>query len=215
MNYVEALKHIIDNQIIAILRVSRGDIAIKAARALYNGGIKTIEVTMNVPDVLSIINQLNQEYGEAGLLIGAGTVLDEVSCRMAILNGAQFIVTPTINEGVIKCANRYQKPMVCGALTPTEIMTAMELGVNLIKLYPASLTSYSYIKAVKDPLPQAMIVPTGGVNLDNIVQWKESGASAFGIAGEFSKLANAEKYEELEKVARKYVDTLANLPIKK
>ncbi len=210
MNYVETLKHLIDNQIVAILRVSSADIAIKATRALYNAGIKSIEVTMNVPDILSILEQLNQEYSEKDLLIGAGTVLDEVSCRMAILSGAEFIVTPTTNEAVIKCANRYQKPMICGALTPTEIVTAMELGVNLIKLYPASISTYGYLKAVKDPLPQAMIAPTGGVNLDNIVQWKENGASAFGIAGEFSKLANAEKYDELEKVARQYVNLLSD-----
>lgn len=211
MNYLEILNHIVKHQIIGILRVNNADIALKATKAMYNGGIRSIEATMNVPNILSVIQDLSDEYVGEELLIGAGTVLDEASCRLAILSGANFIVTPNIDEGVIKCANRYQKPMVCGTFTVTEIVKAMELGVNIVKVFPSSVGSYDYLKAIDGPLPQAMIAPTGGINRENLLNWRDSGAVAYGISGEFSKLANAEKYEELEKVSKEYVDILKGI----
>lgn len=129
-------------------------------------------MTLNTPGALQVISHYQNV---SDLLIGAGTVLDEASCLNAIQHGAQYIVTPTLNEGVIKCANRYQKPVICGCMTPTEIMTALELGVNMIKLFPASILGLDSIKAIKAPIPQALIGPTGGVNLENITLWQKSG----------------------------------------
>ena len=107
-------------------------------------------------------------------------------------------------------ANRYQKPVICGCMTPTEIMTALELGVNMIKLFPASILGLDSIKAIKAPIPQALIGPTGGVNLENITLWQKPGADFYGIAGEFSKLANEEKYSELTEIAHRYCTAISH-----
>ena len=180
MNYVSILNQLLDAKIIAILRLDSPEKAQRGIEALKKGGIRAIEVTMNTPGALQVISHYQNT---PDLLIGAGTVLDEASCLNAIQHGAQYIVTPTLNEGVIKCANRYQKPVICGCMTPTEIMTALELGVNMIKLFPASILGLDSIKAIKAPIPQALIGPTGGVNLENITLWQKSGADFYGIAG--------------------------------
>lgn len=204
-NYVTIINKILEKRIIAILRVTSQDKAAKGIEALKKGGIQNIEVTMNTPGALETIAKYSQD---SELLIGAGTVLDEASCLNAIQHGADYIVTPTVNEGVIRCANRYQKPVVCGCMTPTEIVSALELGVNLIKAFPAGVLGKRFIKDIKAPLPQVLIGPTGGVNLDNIKEWNEAGADIFGIAGEFSKLTNEERYDELVETARKYVSAI-------
>lgn len=204
-NYATILNKILEKRIIAILRVSSQDKAAKGIEALKRGGIQVIEVTMNTPGAVETIAKYAQD---SELLLGAGTVLDEASCFQAIQHGANYIVTPNINESVIRCANRYQKPVVCGCMTPTEIMTALELGVNLIKAFPAETLGKRFIKDIKAPFPQVLIGPTGGVSLDNIKEWNAAGADIFGIAGEFSKLANEGTYEELTKTARKYVNAI-------
>ena len=199
MNYVSILNQLLENKIIAILRLDSPQKAQKGIEALKKGGIQAIEVTLNTPGALQVISHYQNV---SDLLIGAGTVLDEASCLNAIQHGAQYIVTPTLNEGVIKCANRYQKPVICGCMTPTEIMTALELGVNILGL--------DSIKAIKAPIPQALIGPTGGVNLENITLWQKSGADFYGIAGEFSKLANEEKYSELTEIAHRYCTAISH-----
>ena len=207
MNYVSILNQLLENKIIAILRLDSPQKAQKGIEALKKGVIQAIEVTLNTPGALQVISHYQNV---SDLLIGAGTVLDEASCLNAIQHGAQYIVTPTLNEGVIKCANRYQKPVICGCMTPTEIMTALELGVNMIKLFPASILGLDSIKAIKAPIPQALIGPTGGVNLENITLWQKSGADFYGIAGEFSKLANEEKYSELTEIAHRYCTAISH-----
>ena len=192
MKYVSTFNQLFENKIIAILRLDSPQKAQKGIEALKKGGIQAIEVTLNTPGALQVISHYQNV---SDLLIGAGTVLDEASCLNAIQHGAQYIVTPTLNEGVIKCANRYQKPVICGCMTPTEIITALELGVNMIKLFPASILGLDSIKAIKAPIPQA---------LENITVWQKSGADFYGIAGEFSKLANEEKYSELTEIAHRY-----------
>ena len=192
MNYVSILNQLLENKIIAILRLDSPQKAQKGIEALKKGGIQAIEVTLNTPGALQVISHYQNV---SDLLIGAGTVLDEASC---------------LNEGVIKCANRYQKPVICGCMTPTEIMTALELGVNMIKLFPASILGLDSIKAIKAPIPQALIGPTGGVNLENITLWQKSGADFYGIAGEFSKLANEEKYSELTEIAHRYCTAISH-----
>lgn len=201
MNYASIINNLLEAKIIAILRLDSPQKAQYGIEALKKGGIQAIEVTMNTPGALQVISQYQNT---PGLLIGAGTVLDEATCLSAIQHGAQYIVTPTLNEGVIKCANRYQKPVICGCMSPTEIITALELGVNMIKLFPASILGTNAIKAIKGPIPQALIGPTGGVNLENITIWEKSGADFYGIAGEFSQLANERKYSELTDTAQKY-----------
>lgn len=204
-NYIEIAQKLLSEKIIAILRVGDGEKAKKGVEALARGGIKNIEVTLNTPGALEVIAY----YANNGeIMIGAGTVLDESGCFAAVSHGANYIVTPTLNGDVIRCANRYQKPVICGCYTPSEMMQAMELGVNMIKLFPAATVSFDYIKSVKAPLPQALVGPTGGVTLDNIKEWEKSGADFYGIGGELSRLTDQEKYEELEQTARKYVQAV-------
>ncbi len=201
-NYCEIMSALLKEKIVAILRVDDAEKALKGAESMKKGGIHNIEITMNTPGVLDIIKQLSKD---PDLMIGAGTVLDETSCRMAILHGAQYIVTPTVNEGVIRCANRYQKPVICGCYTPTEMVHALELGVNMIKVFPASEYSTECIKAFKGPLNQILAGPTGGVSKENIKKWKAAGADFYGIAGELSRLTKEKRYEELEQAARELV----------
>ncbi|OLR55951.1 hypothetical protein BHK98_07700 [Hornefia porci] len=200
--YPEILSELLRNRIIAILRVRDAETAERGVRALANGGIRSIEIAMNTPGALDVIRRTS-DCRE--LLVGAGTVLDETTCRLAIMNGAQYVVTPTLNEGVIRCAGRYQKPVVCGCMTPTEMLRAAELGVNMIKIFPASEFSPSSLRAFKGPLPQFLMGPTGGVNLGNLKDWDRNGADFFGIAGEFSTLADAGEFERLTQIAAEYM----------
>lgn len=204
-NYIDIAKELLTEKIIAILRVDSREKAYKGVEALCSGGIRNIEVTMNTPGVLEVIERF---ANDSRVMIGAGTVLDETACFSAIQHGANYIVTPTLNHGVIRCANRYQRPVVCGCATPSEMMEALELGVNMIKLFPASAVPYDFIKAVKAPLPQLLIGPTGGVSLKNLKEWEKAGADFYGIAGELSSLAKQERYEELESAARQYVQAV-------
>ncbi|EOT69866.1 hypothetical protein I585_01345 [Enterococcus malodoratus ATCC 43197] len=204
-NYVQIINQLLDEKIVAILRVDHPEKAKKGIAAMKKGGLKNIEVTLNTPGALDVISAYSNDED---MMIGAGTVLDEAACQAAIQHGANYIVTPTLNESVIKCANRYQKPVICGCFTPTEMQQAMELGVNMIKAFPASEMSYDAISAIKGPLHYALIGPTGGVTLSNIKIWEEAGADFYGIAGEFCTLTNQEKYDELEEVAARYVDAL-------
>ena len=200
--YPEILSELLRNRIIAILRVRDAATAERGVHARADGGIRSIEIAMNTPGSLDVISRMS---GRRGLLIGAGTVLDEMTCRLAILNGAEYIVTPSLNEGVIRCAGRYQKPVVCGCMTPTEMLRAAELGVNMIKLFPASEFSPASIRAFKGPLPQLLMGPTGGVNLRNLREWSKNVADFFGISGEFSALADAGAFQRLTRTAAEYV----------
>lgn len=180
-------KHIMDRLydcgLIPVIRTDDKHQAMALAEALFDGGLATIEVTMTVPGVLRIIEDLRKLFGDKAL-IGAGTVLDADTARMAILAGAEYIVTPCLDEETITLCNRYSKPAVPGAMTPTEILKAWSLGADLIKVFPADLVGGpKYIEALKGPLPQVAVMPSGGVTLDNAVDFMRAGANILSVGG--------------------------------
>ena len=163
--------------VIAIIRANTSGDLLEAAAAVKAGGLNTIEVTMTTPDALNIIAKATENFGDQ-VLFGAGSVLDPETARAAILAGAQFIVSPTLNIKTIEICRRYSKTIVAGCFTPTEILTAWEHGADFVKVFPADVGGPAYIKAILAPLPQVALIPTGGVNLETIGPFLKAGAVA-------------------------------------
>lgn len=210
MSKLNVLNTIMDAGIVAIIRAENSESALKIAKACADGGIKAIEVTFTVPGAEQVIKDLNSEFKDA-LLIGAGTVLDSETARIAILAGSKYIVSPSFNLGTAHLCNRYQIPYMPGCMTITEMVTAMEAGVDIIKLFPGSVFGPSYVKAVKAPLPQLNIMPTGGVNLENVEEWFKSGVCSVGVGGALFESAAYGDYDTITKKAKAYVDKIASI----
>ena len=174
------VQRILSTGIVAILRADDGDRLVEVAETLYEAGIDVIEVTFTVPNVLQIIADVRRRLGER-VLLGAGTVLDPETARAAFLAGAEFLVSPTVNTDVIRMARRYDKVVMPGAFTPTEVLTAWEAGADFVKIFPADVGGPAYLNALKGPLPQVRLLPTGGVNLETIASFLKAGASAVGL----------------------------------
>jgi 2-dehydro-3-deoxyphosphogluconate aldolase/(4S)-4-hydroxy-2-oxoglutarate aldolase len=180
MSRIENLQRVLDLGIVSIIRAESGEQLVDVAQALYDGGIDVIEVTFTVPGVLDIISDVKKALGDK-IVLGAGTVLDTESARAAILAGAEFIVTPTVNTDVIRLCNRYDKMIMPGGLTPTEILTAWEAGADIVKVFPADVGGPNYLKAIHGPLPQIRLLPTGGVDLETLPGFVKAGACAVGL----------------------------------
>ncbi len=186
------LEYILEHKIVAILRgIHAGDV-LTIASALYEGGIKLVEVTLNSPDALSVIEQLSHTF-ENKMLIGAGTVLTVTDARSAIDAGAHFLISPTLDIDVIKTAKDYVVVSIPGAYTPTEIYKAYKNGADIVKVFPAQ--NPEYIKHILAPLNHIPLMPTGGVNINNISAFQKAGGSAFGIGS--SLVNNKEKVDDL------------------
>jgi 2-dehydro-3-deoxyphosphogluconate aldolase / (4S)-4-hydroxy-2-oxoglutarate aldolase len=203
----EALAMILEEGVVPVIRVALAEEALEVAKALKEGGISVIEVTMTVPGAMDVIKEVSQKF-KGKVLLGAGTILDAETARLALINGAQFLVTPTLNVEVIKMSNRYSAVVIPGALTPTEILTAWEAGADLVKVFPiGQVGGPAYIRAIKAPLPHIPLVPTGGVNLQNASEFIKAGAAAIAAGGELvDKQAVAEKkYSVVIENARKFL----------
>ncbi len=203
------LEVIFESGIIAIIRAQSSTQLAKVASALLKGGIRAIEVTMTTPNALKVIEEISHGLKE-DILIGVGTVLDSETARSAILAEAKFIVCPTLNKEVIALASRYNKVVIPGAFTPTEILTAWETGADLVKVFPAEVGGYTYIKALKGPLPQISLVPVGGVSLDNAADFIKAGAFAVGVGGNLVKkeFLKEENFDGLTQLSRKFVEAI-------
>jgi 2-dehydro-3-deoxyphosphogluconate aldolase/(4S)-4-hydroxy-2-oxoglutarate aldolase len=176
----QQLQHVLDRGIVAIIRAPSGELLADVAEALYESGIDVIEVTFTVPGILDILSQVQKRLGHK-ILLGAGSVLDTETARLAILAGAEYIVSPTVNVDVIKMCQRYGKLVMPGALTPTEVLTAWEAGADIVKIFPADVGGPNYLKALHGPLPQVRLMPTGGVNLETLESFVKAGACAVGL----------------------------------
>lgn len=183
---------------VAIIRAASSDALLSAAEAIRDGGMTVIEVTMTTPGALDVVREATSRLG-GQVVFGAGTILDPETARAAILAGAQFIVAPTLNLDTIALCKRYSVPVMPGAYTPTEILTAWEAGADMVKVFPADTLGATFIKAVKAPLPQVRLLPTGGVNADNIGDFLRAGADAVGVGGELvsQKLLDERDFEAL------------------
>ena len=176
------LTRVLNSGIVAIIRSQSSEQLVEVAKALYEGGVDVLEVTFTVPNVLNIIAEVKKALGNK-VLLGAGTVLDTETARAAILAGAEFIVSPAVNVDVIRLCNRYDKLIMPGAFTPTEIITAWDAGADVVKVFPADFVGPQFLKAIHGPLPQVRLMPTGGVNLDTIHDFLKAGACAVGLGG--------------------------------
>jgi 2-dehydro-3-deoxyphosphogluconate aldolase/(4S)-4-hydroxy-2-oxoglutarate aldolase len=195
--------------VIAIMRADASDQLLDAARALADGGVTAMEVTMTTPNALDVVRAVVAELGDR-IVMGAGTVLDGVSARLAILAGAGFVVTPVMRPEVIGLCRRYSKPVVCGAYTPTEMLAAHEAGADFIKLFPADTLGPAYIRAVKAPLPQLQIIPTGGVTAANCGEFVRAGCAAVAAGGSLigGDVLKNRDWAGLTAKAREFVDAM-------
>lgn len=177
---MDALQTIKNNKLVAVIRNVKESDVISIGEALLEGGIKVFEITADSPNFLYSIERVKSEFGKE-VTVGAGTILDPETAKSAINVGAEFIFSPTINIETIKLTKRYGIISIPGAMTPTEILTAFEHGAELIKVFPANIMGPKFIKDVHGPLPQIPLMPTGGVNLDNIQEYFYNGAVAAGL----------------------------------
>lgn len=198
------------SKVTAVVRGSTFEEAEKIAIGCIEGGIKSIEVTFTTPNALQLLNVLKEKYGET-IILGAGSVLDSETARLAILNGAKYVVAPCFDEETAKTCNRYQIPYIPGCMTIKEIKEATELGSALIKLFPGNNFSPSMIKAIKGPLPTVEVMPTGGVNLENLHLWFENGACSIGVGSDFNKALTKGGEEAVSQLARQYVERIKEL----
>jgi 2-dehydro-3-deoxyphosphogluconate aldolase/(4S)-4-hydroxy-2-oxoglutarate aldolase len=184
MEKSKIMNRLMSEGLIPVIRVAGASEAMAVANAIKAGGVSLIEITMSVTGAIGVIEELSNLHKDE-IIMGAGTVLDPETARAALLAGAQFIVSPTINLDVIQLCHRYSAVVIPGALTPTEILTAWEAGADMVKVFPAGqLGGPSYLEALRGPLPQILLVPTGGVNLKNAGDFIQAGAAAIGVGGE-------------------------------
>lgn len=203
------LTRVLNSGIVAIIRSQSSEQLVEVAKALYEGGVDVLEVTFTVPNVLNIIAEVKKALGNK-VLLGAGTVLDTETARAAILAGAEFIVSPAVNIDVIRLCNRYDKLIMPGAFTPTEIITAWDAGADVVKVFPADFVGPQYLKAIHGPLPQVRLMPTGGVNLDTIHDFLKAGACAVGLGGALvePKAVAANDMARIKSLASQYVEAV-------
>jgi len=206
----EVLNRMINEGLIPVIRVTSASEATDVADAVKEGGVSFIEITMSVQGAIDVIKELTQKYKDE-IIMGAGTVLDPETGRAALLAGAQFLVSPTLNLDLIQLGHRYSAVVIPGAMTPTEILTAWNAGADMVKVFPsAQLGGPEYIKALRGPLPQILLVPTGGVNLQNAGAFIKAGATALGVGGELvdKKAIKERKFHIITESARAFLKTI-------
>lgn len=206
MSKNDHLRQVLQSGVVAVLRAKSGERLAEAAETLLAAGITVMEVTFTVPGAVRILERLADQLGDR-ILLGAGTVLDPETARIAILAGAEFIVSPSTNLDVIKTCRRYDKLIMPGALTPTEIVTAWEAGADIVKVFPCDAAGPQYIKSLRGPLPQVRMMPTGGVNLDTAADFIKAGACSLGIGSALleTKALETGDFARIESLARQYV----------
>jgi 2-dehydro-3-deoxyphosphogluconate aldolase / (4S)-4-hydroxy-2-oxoglutarate aldolase len=212
MQKQSTLSRVASTGIVAVIRAANGELLADVAEALLAGGVEVMEVTFTVPRAHQVIERVAERLGDR-ILLGAGTVLDTETARIAMLSGAEFIVSPTVNVDVIKLCRRYDKLVMPGALTPTEVLTAWEAGADIVKIFPSDLTGPAYLKALAGPLPQVRMMPTGGVNLQTAAEFLRAGAFALGIGGSLvdPQAVAAGDLTKIESLAAQYVEIVRHL----
>lgn len=206
MTKSESIQRLLNPGIVAVIRADSSEQLLNVCKALAKGGVTAMEITMTTPNAIEAIKETTQTLGDS-IYMGVGSVLDAVTARLAILAGAEFVVTPVYKEEVIRLCNRYNKPIVCGSYTPTEALTAFENGADFIKVFPADGLGPSYIKALKAPMPQLEVIPTGGVNLDTCIDFLKAGCAGLAAGSSLVKkeFIQNEDWDALSDLASQYV----------
>lgn len=202
---MKTLNRLHDNYLVAVVRGKSKADAIAAVENMIDGGIYNIEITFTTPQAEEVIQHLSQHVTDENVVIGAGTVLDSTTARLAILNGAEYVVSPHFDPEIAKMCNRYAVPYLPGCGSVTEIVQAMETGVDLVKLFPGDLLGANFIKNVHGPIPQIELMPSGGVSLDNLEDWYRKGAFAVGIGSALMKNAKDGNDSVIKENTEKFV----------
>jgi len=195
--------------LVAVVRAENAEQALRIADACIKGGVAGIELTYTVPGATEIIEKLAQEYkGSEEFIIGAGTVLDSETARIAILAGAQYVVSPYFDADMVKICHSYRVPVMPGAMTLREVADVLKSGADIIKIFPGELFGPKIIKAIAGPLPQARMMPTGGVSVDNVGEWIKAGAVAVGAGGALTGGAKTGDYDAITSTAKKFIENI-------
>ncbi|NMB45311.1 MAG: bifunctional 4-hydroxy-2-oxoglutarate aldolase/2-dehydro-3-deoxy-phosphogluconate aldolase [Firmicutes bacterium] len=198
-----------DTKVVAIVRRVPADYAYDIAAALVEGGIQALEFTAETPGITRIIEDVRRRLPDS-IAVGVGTVLDGETARVMLLSGADFIVTPTVNQTAIEVCGRYGKLVMPGAMTPTEILTAYEYGADLVKVFPAGVLGVSYFRSLQGPLPHIPLMATGGISADNAQEFLQAGVTALGVGGSLvpAQAVRAKDYQVIEKEARRLMQAV-------
>lgn len=205
MDKEQVIQKMTETGLVAVVRAKNAEEAIKISDACLAGGCSSIELTFTVPGANKVIEALAAKYQNGEMLLGAGTVLDTETARMAILSGANYVVSPAFNAECAKLCNRYRVPYIPGCMTITEVITAMEAGADIIKIFPADLFGPKIIKDIKGPLPQAKMMPTGGVDVSNVDQWIKAGAVCVGAGSSLTAGAKTGDYQKITDTAKEFI----------
>ena len=206
MHKWEVLQTIADSGLVAVVRAENPSEAAQIAEALAAGGVVAIEISFTVPGAVDVIKCLSESGAMARkILLGAGTVLDPETARIAILAGAKYIVSPSLNLDTARLCNRYQVPYLPGAGTLRDIVEAMECGAGIVKVFPGESLGPDFVKAVRAPLPHAPLMPTGGVSIENVASWIKAGCVAVGVGGHLTAGAKRGDFESVTRIAREFM----------
>ncbi|MGG7145509.1 bifunctional 4-hydroxy-2-oxoglutarate aldolase/2-dehydro-3-deoxy-phosphogluconate aldolase [Clostridium butyricum] len=206
MKREEVLGRVKEAGVVAVVRGNSKEQGLKIVEAAVKGGIKVMELTMTVPNPVDFLKEVVEQYKDTDIIVGAGTVLDSETARACILAGAQFIVSPSLDVDTLKLCNRYKVCVMPGVMSVKDAITAMEYGVDVVKIFPANLYGPSVISSFKGPLPQGDFMPTGGVTVENLNEWFKAGAVVVGTGGSLTKGAATGNYDAVEKEARRFMD---------
>jgi 2-dehydro-3-deoxyphosphogluconate aldolase / (4S)-4-hydroxy-2-oxoglutarate aldolase len=207
---LKVLSRIMDSGLVAVIRADSSEQASRIAEACANGGVAAVEITFTVPGTAGVISDLAKQYKSDEILIGAGTVLDPETGRIAILSGAQFIVGPALSTETARLCNRYQIPYMPGAATVREVIEAMECGADIVKVFPGDTLGPSFVKAIRGPLPHASLMPTGGVDIGNVADWIKAGCVAVGVGGNLTAGAKTGDYKAITAIAKQFIEKIRN-----
>jgi 2-dehydro-3-deoxyphosphogluconate aldolase / (4S)-4-hydroxy-2-oxoglutarate aldolase len=203
----EVLSKIVESGLVAVIRAEGPEQASRMAEACALGGVAALEITFTVPGASKVIEHLAKEF-RGKILVGAGTVLDPETARIAILAGAEFVVSPAVSTATARLCNRYRVPYMPGAATMGEVIDALECGADIVKVFPGEILGPAFVKAVKGPLPQAQLMPTGGVGIENVGEWIRAGAVAVGVGGNLTSGAKTGDFASITSLARQFVEKI-------
>ncbi|MCC8127792.1 MAG: bifunctional 2-keto-4-hydroxyglutarate aldolase/2-keto-3-deoxy-6-phosphogluconate aldolase [Clostridiales bacterium] len=212
MKKEQVLARLKEDCLVAVIRAKNLEQGEKVIGAVIDGGINFIEICMTVDEgsPIDLIAAMVEKYKDNDkIVIGAGTVLDPETARLAIIAGANYVVSPGLNVDTIKMCNRYRVPMLPGVMTPTEAITAMEAGCDVIKIFPGNIVGPAAISSFKGPLPQGEFMPSGGVDVDNVDKWLKAGAYAVGTGSSLTKGAKTGDYAAVTAKAQEFVAAVA------
>ncbi len=208
MDKEKVITKITDVGVVAVVRAESSDKAIRIADACIEGGIPAIELTFTVPRAHKVVEDLAAKYSNGEIILGAGTVMDSETARIALLSGAEYIVSPYFDLETVKTCNRYRVPVMPGAMTIKEVVSAMEAGADIVKIFPGDLFGPKIIKDIKGPIPYAKMMPTGGVDVDNVDQWIKAGAVAVGAGSSLTAGAKTGNYKAVADTAKRFVEAV-------